>query len=140
MPLYESGTSNASAMRGCQQNIPEVEFGRKVISSIERKDIQAYTSTLTWDEISYVVEKLFGRSDAIEIGRKFMNYPGLRFIPVDEDIMRRSQMIREKYNLKPRDSIHLSSAIGRGIKKIITGDRDFDNLKEIERIGLNDLL
>ncbi len=140
MPLYESGTSNASAMRGYQQNIPEVEFGRKVISSIERKDIQAYTSTLTWDEISYVVEKLLGRSDAIEIGRKFMNYPGLRFIPVDKDIMRRSQMIREKYNLKPRGSIHPSSATGRGIRKIITGDRDFDNLKEIERIGLNDLL
>ena len=54
--------------------------------------------------------------------------------------MRRSQLIREKYNLKPRDSIHLSSAIRRGIKKIITDDRDFDNLKEIERIGLKDLL
>ena len=59
---------------------------------------------------------------------------------MDEDVVRRSQLIREKYNLKPRDSIHLSSAIGRGIKKIITDDRDFDNLKEIERIGLNDLL
>ena len=122
------------------QDIPEVEFGRDVISSIEKKDIQAYTSTLTWDEISYVVEKLLGRTDAIEIGRKFMNYPGLRFIVMDEDVMRRSQLMREKYNLKPRDSIHLSSAIGRGIKRIITEDRDFDNLKEIERIGLKDLL
>jgi len=80
-----------------------------------------------------------GRSDAIEIGRKFMNYPGLRFIPVDEDSMRRSQLIREKYNLKPRDAIRVSSAIGRDIKRIITDDRDFDNLKEIERFGLRDL-
>ena len=100
------------------KNIHEAEFGRKVISSIERKDIPAYTSTLTWEEISYVVEKLLGRIDAIEIGRKFMNYPGLRFIPVDEDSMRRSQLIREKYNLKLRDSIHLSSAIEKTLREL----------------------
>lgn len=97
------------------QDVPEADLGRDVISSIERKNIQAYTSTLTWDEVSYVVEKLLGRSDAIEIGRKFMNYPGLRFIAMDEDVMRKSQLIREKYHLKPRDSVHLSSAIGRGV-------------------------
>ena len=68
-----------------------------------------------------------------------MNYPGLRFIAIDEDVMRRSQLVREKYNLKPRDAIHLSSAIERGVKKIITDDRDFNNLNEIERIGLNEI-
>ena len=67
-----------------------------------------------------------------------MNYRGLRFTAMDEDVMRRSQLMREKYNLKPGDSIHLSSEIGRGIKKIMTDDRDFDNLKEIGRIGLKD--
>ncbi len=121
------------------QDLPEVEFSREVILSIEKGDIQAYTSTLTWDEISHVVEKLLGRTDAIETGRKFMNYPGLRFIIMDEDVMRRSQLMREKYNIKPRNAIHLASAIGRRIKKIITDDRDFDNLKEIERIGLKEI-
>ncbi len=58
---------------------------------------------------------------------------------MDEEVMRRSQMMRERYNLNPRDAIHLSSAIGRNIKKIITDDRDFDNLKEIERIGLKEI-
>ncbi|MCL4333846.1 MAG: type II toxin-antitoxin system VapC family toxin [Candidatus Thermoplasmatota archaeon] len=119
--------------------MPEVDFSKDILSSIEKKDLQAYTSTLTWDEISYVAEKLLGRSDAIEIGRKFMNFPGLRFIIMDEEVMRRSQMMREKYNLKPRDAIHLSSAIGRNIRKIITDNRDFDNIKEIERIGLKDI-
>ena len=51
------------------QDLPEVEFSREVILSIEKGDIQAYTSTLTWDEISHVVEKLLGRTDAIETGK-----------------------------------------------------------------------
>jgi hypothetical protein len=45
------------------------------------------------------------------VGKRFLNFPLLRFIPVDDEIIRRSQVIREKYNLKPRDSIHLSCAI-----------------------------
>ncbi|MHB8360490.1 MAG: type II toxin-antitoxin system VapC family toxin [Thermoplasmataceae archaeon] len=116
--------------------MPEVEFSNKILSAIENKEIQAYTSTLTWDEVSYITEKLLGKPDAIEVGRKFINFPFLRFIPFDDEIMRRSQYIREKYNLKPRDSIHLSSAIGRSIKKIITNDEDFDNLEEIERVEM----
>lgn len=120
------------------QDLPEVEYSRNVLSSIERKEIQAYTSMLTWDEISYVAEKLLGKTDAIELGRKFINFPNLRFIAMDEDVMRRSQIMREKYNLKPRDSIHLSSAIERNVKRMISDDQDFDNLKEIERIGLKE--
>ena len=48
--------------------------------------------------------------------------------------------MREKSDLKSRDSIHLSFATGIGIKRIITDDLDFDDLKEIDRIGLKDRL
>ncbi len=115
-------------------DLEESENARRILSQIENKDIQAYTSTLTWDEVSYVAEKLLGKTDAIEVGKKFINFPFLRFIPVDDEIMRRSQVIREKYHLKPRDSIHLSSAIERNISAIITDDADFDGIKEIKRI------
>jgi predicted nucleic acid-binding protein len=114
----------------------ESERAREILSQIERKDIQAYTSTLTWDEVSYVVERTLGKTDAIEIGKKFLNFPFLRFIAVDDEIIRRSQALREKYNLKPRDSIHLSCAIERNIFKIITDDADFDEIKEIQRIPI----
>ena len=114
--------------------LEESETAKKILLQIENKDIQAYTSTLTWDEVSYVTERLLGKTDAIEIGKKFINFPFLRFIPVDDEIMRRSQAIREKYHLKPRDSIHLSSAIERNIPTIITDDKDFDGIKEIKRM------
>ena len=117
-------------------DIKESEAARKILSEIEGKNIQAYTSTLTWDEISYVVERIFGKTDSIEVGKRFLNFPFLRFIPVDDEIIRRSQVIREKYNLKPRDSIHLACAIERNISKIITDDADFDGIKEITRVPI----
>jgi predicted nucleic acid-binding protein len=117
-------------------DIRESENARKILSEIEGKNIQAYTSTLTWDEVSYVVERIFGKTDSIEVGKRFLNFPFLRFIPVDDEIIRRSQVIREKYNLKPRDSIHLSCAIERNISEIITDDADFDGIKEITRVPI----
>ena len=117
-------------------DIRESENARKILSEIEGKNIQAYTSTLTWDEVSYVVERIFGKTDSIEVGKRFLNFPFLRFIPVDDEIIRRSQVIREKYNLKPRDSIHLSCAIERNISEIITDDADFDEIKEITRVPI----
>ena len=117
-------------------NIKESETAREILAEIEGKNIQAYTSTLTWDEVSYVVERIFGKTDSIEVGKRFLNFPFLRFIPVDDEIIRRSQVIREKYNLKPRDSIHLSCAIERNISEIITDDADFDGIKEITRIPI----
>ena len=118
-------------------DLKESKKARDILSQIEDKKIQAYTSTLTWDEVSYVVERTLGKTDAIEVGKKFVNFPFLRFIPVDDVIIRRSQVIREKYNIKPRDSIHLSCAIERNISEIITDDLDFDGIKEIKRIPVN---
>ncbi|MCL5252669.1 MAG: type II toxin-antitoxin system VapC family toxin [Candidatus Thermoplasmatota archaeon] len=118
------------------QGLPQVDSARKVLTSIEKKEIQAYTSTLTWDEVSYVTGKLLGRTDSVEIGRKFLNFPNLRFVAMDEKVMRRGQKVREQYDLKPRDSIHLSSAIERNVRKIISDDSDFDGIREIERVAL----
>lgn len=118
------------------QDLPEIKYSLEVLSSIERRDIEAYTSTLTWDEVSYVSERVLGRTDAIEIGKKFMNFPNLRFIGADEDIIRRSQVLREKFKLRPRDSIHLSSAMARNIKKMISDDKDFDIQSEVERVSI----
>ena len=53
-------------------DLEESERAREILSQIERKDIQAYTSTLTWDEVSYVIERTLGKTDAIEIGKKFL--------------------------------------------------------------------
>ena len=38
--------------------------------------------------------------------------------------------------LKPRDAIHLATALKAGASTIVSDDADFDNIKEIKRKGL----
>ena len=107
-----------------------------ILNKIENKEITAYTSVLTWDEVTYVVNKIMGNADSVSTGKKFINYPNLRFINADINIIVRAQEIRENYNVKPRDAIHMSSALSRYIHNIISDDSDFYLVNLINRIKL----
>ncbi|SMD31427.1 type II toxin-antitoxin system VapC family toxin [Picrophilus oshimae] len=108
----------------------------EILNKIENKEIIAYTSVLTWDEVVYIVNKIMGKADSVSTGKKFLNYPNLRFISVDINIIARAQKIVEDYNIKPRDAIHISSALSKNIHNIISDDSDFDFVHLINRIKL----
>ena len=57
---------------------------KEILLKIENGEISAYTSTLTWDEVVWVVSKLLGRDDGINQGKKLLGFPNLEFINVDE--------------------------------------------------------
>ena len=61
----------------------------------------------------------------------------LKFISVDENILSQAQGLMTRYNLKPRDSIHIASAIERKVKTIISDDKDLEQVPEIKRIPLS---
>jgi len=109
---------------------------KEILYKIERGELTAYTSTLTWDEVVWVVSKVLGRKDGIRQGRKLLGFPNLEFINVDEGILTLAQMLLDKYKLSPRDSIHVASALSRKIKEIISDDKDLDQVKEITRTPL----
>lgn len=77
-----------------------------------------------------------GRADSINAGKKCLNYPNLRFIQANIDIMVKAQEIIENYNLKPGDAIHASSALSKNIYSIVSDDSDFDKIDLIKRIAL----
>jgi predicted nucleic acid-binding protein len=52
---------------------------------------------------------------------------------VDESILIGAQRLMSKYTLSPRDSMHIASAIDTKIQLIISGDEDFDRIREIKR-------
>ncbi len=108
----------------------------QVLRKIERGEFTAYTSTLTWDEVVWVIRRTLGKEDSIESGRKLIRFPNLRFIEVGDSIIAKSQSLIEKYQLKPRDAIHCSSAILKGIGLLLSDDPDFDVVKEIKRTPL----
>mgnify|MGYP001134822774 CR=1 FL=1 len=109
---------------------------KEIILKIESGELTAYTSTLTWDEVTWVVSRVLGRDDGIRQGRKLLGFPNLEFIDVDEGILTVAQMLLDKYKLNPRDSIHIASALSRKIKTVISDDEDFDKVKEIARTPL----
>ena len=105
-------------------------------SRIENNEIIGYTSVLTWEEVVYVIFKTLGKADSISIDKKFINYPNLRFINTDLNIIIKAKEIVENYNLKPRDSIYIATALSRDIHNIISDDSDFDSVDIIYRIKL----
>lgn len=106
---------------------------REMLLKIEKGELSAYTSMLTWDEVVWVVSRTLGRGDGALQGRKLLGFPNLNFIDVDEGVVTSAQALIERYKLSPRDSVHLASAITRKIRNIISDDADFDEVKEITR-------
>lgn len=109
---------------------------KKILMKIISNEISAATSLLTWDEVIYVIKKTLGREIAIVEGKKFLIFPNLKFLKVDEDIIFQSQNLISKYQLNPRDAIHAATAIANNINEIISDDADFDQIKELKRIKL----
>jgi uncharacterized protein len=112
---------------------PKVKKAKEILFKIESGALSAFTSTLTWDEVVWVVGKVMSRNEGVAQGQKLLGFPNLEFINVDEGVLTQAQTLMSKYKLSPRDSIHAASALGRRIKTVISDDEDFDQIKEIKR-------
>lgn len=116
----------------------KVSKSTEILASIESRRLIAYSSWLTWDEVAWVVLRTLGRADSLEISRKLSNFPNLRFVDVNAQIMGKAQEIMEKYDLAPRDAVHCASAIYKNLKIVISDDSDLERCLEIKRIPLED--
>jgi predicted nucleic acid-binding protein len=104
-----------------------------VLRLVEKGEITAYTSTLTWDEVVWVVRNTLGKPDAVLAGRKLLNFPNLRFVPASEDVVRSAQRLVEELGLAPRDAIHLASATSRKVAVLVSDDPDLDAVRSLRR-------
>ena len=105
----------------------------RVLSAVEGGKIVAYTSTLTWDEVVYIVRRVLGKVDSIQAGDKIQRFPNLRFISASEDIIRAAQKLMSESHALPRDAIHAASALSRKVDVFISDDADFDAIEGIHR-------
>jgi predicted nucleic acid-binding protein len=112
---------------------PKAKKAKEILLQIENGTLLASTSTLTWDEVVWVATKLLGRTDGVAQGQKLLGFPNLQFINVDEGVIAQAQALLAKYNLSPRDSIHIASALSKKIKTILSDDADLDQIKEVKR-------
>lgn len=115
---------------------PKAKKAKKILLSVESGELEAYTSTLTWDEVVWVVSKIMGRSEGINQGKKLLGFPNLKFIAADESVLSQAQRLIEKGKVNPRDAIHIASALEKKVKEIISDDSELDIIKGIKRVPL----
>ena len=82
----------------------------------------------------WVIRKLFGIDLSLELRRKFLSFPNLKFLMVKRATIFKAQEIAEKYKLKLRDAIHAAAAIENKVSTIVSYDKDFDIIDRIRRI------
>ena len=116
------------------QTIPEAARATASLKEIISGASEAYTSALTWDEITWVVRRLFDPKKAAAQGASFLKLPNLRLLRVNVETIFQAQSIVEDYELKPRDAIHASTALTNGIHTILSFDQDFDTIPSLTRI------
>lgn len=114
--------------------IPESARARARLLEIVSGSIQAYTSALTWDEVTWTIRRLFGSEKAAAQGASFLRLPNLRLLRADIRVVSRAQSIVEDFDLKPRDAIHAATAIENGIEKILSYDEDFQAIPDLTRV------
>lgn len=119
-----------------QESETKTELHKELFIKIAKNEIIAATSILTWDEFTYALKKHLGRDTALIEGKKFISFPNLIFLKIDKNIAILAQDLFTRYNLNPRDALHAASALHNNIKEILSDDSDFDKIKEIKRIKL----
>ena len=116
----------------------KASLAKNLLLKIARGDVEAATSPLTWDELVWSVGRFLGLEIATNEGERFLSFPNLKLLNIDGRVVREAQRLVREYRLKPRDAIHSACAIKNGIREIISDDPDFDHLKEVRRIRLEE--
>ncbi len=111
---------------------------QRLLARVENEEIEASTSALTVDEVVWVVKRMRGMDQALEVGDALLNMRGLELIPVDENVLRDSIGLMRLHGFDPRDAIHAASALRRGADAIVSSDSHFDVLEKPARKTITD--
>lgn len=108
----------------------------RILREVEEGETKGVTSLLTWDELVWVVWKLEGHEAGTRAAARFLRLQNLTLLTVGFATVLRAQELAERYQLKPRDAIHISTALIAGEREIVSDDAELDTVKEIRRIAL----
>lgn len=104
-----------------------------LLEDIVQKNIKAITSTLTWDEVVWIIKTTLGQKLAQQKGKSLLIFPNLSFKKVSHSTINRAQNLFLKYNMRPRDLIHVACALENKVHIIYSLDTDFDKVTEMKR-------
>jgi len=111
----------------------EGEKARDLLQKLQKAEIVAATSALSFDEVFWIVKKHRGFISALKAAKTLLEIPNLTFLEVNDQTLWSAYNLTEKYKLDPRDAIHIACALDHAIFTIISEDEHFDKVKEIKR-------
>ncbi len=112
------------------------EAAKELLTQIIKGKLKAYTSVLTFDELFWTIRKRLDHDTAVDYTESFINIPNLIFVDADLDVIAGAHALLSDVKLRPRDAIHAASAMRKGVKIIISEDKDFDKIEKLKRVSL----
>lgn len=114
---------------------PQREPCLRVLRKAADGTLDATASTEVVQEILYVLTRRGRRGDAVSLARHVASlFPDL--LPVTRDDMLVACELAERYpGLSVRDAVHVATMLRNGVKRIVSVDEDFDQLREIRRVN-----
>ena len=113
---------------------PEKEACVGVLRRVADGSLEATTNSEVVQEILYVLVRRGRRADGVVLARRVASlFPNL--LPVTRDDALGACDLLERYpELSVRDAVHAASMLRNGVKRIVSVDSDFDQIREIRRI------
>ena len=111
----------------------------RIVDAIETTPMQAMTSVLTLTEV--MVQPL--RVGNTDLAQEYHDILVMRddyiLVEVSTDIAISAAAIRARYSLRTPDALHAATAIKSGCDAILTNDRDYRRVQDLNVLVLDDL-
>lgn len=111
---------------------------RELLRAVATGEERATTSSLTIDEVVWILQGEGPREVAIQEGKRLMALPNLEVFDVTaEDVFHALSLMEDYGRLDPRDAIHASVAVGHGVHTVVSDDPDLEPVPDVEREALH---
>ena len=123
IPIYAAGRDH-----------PYREPCTRIVLAAADGKLEAVTDAEVIQEIAYRFHAIRRRAEGLKLAEAFLSLVEA-VLPVTRREVTRSLQLQRTYPfLSPRDAIQIAVMEGAGLNRIITADRHFDRVKEVERV------
>ena len=118
----------------------QAEAAIKILRAMADGKIMGMTSSLALDEVLWVTWKSSSKGEAIKAVEAVLGLSNLEIVDTSVSDVKKAIELLKRYDLKPRDAIHAACSLNHAIFSIISGDADFDMVKELKRLSFEDVI
>lgn len=134
---FLDSTTLVHAVDGSAENHKEC---LEVINKAARGEVSAATSLETLEETLFILSKLTSIQTAVRVTRDYLRMRSIRKYEMRAPVFERALEIMKATSLRrPKDAINVATMLEYGVPRIISEDKDYDEVDLVERVHPKDL-